>query len=89
MQNIQSVAIYVIGLFLVLFIARILSKPFKILLRLALNILIGGIVLIVINTLGGSYGIALGVNPVTAAVVGIFGLPGLALLFVLKFIFGG
>ncbi len=87
METVQSVAIYVSGLLLILFIARVLSKPLKVMLRLAVNTLVGGIILILMNTLGASWGVLMGVNPVTAAITGILGVPGLILLFVLKLIF--
>lgn len=89
MENIQSVAVYVLGLILALLIARIMSKPLKFMLRIVFNTLIGGVILILINTIGAEWGILMGVNPVTAAITGILGVPGIILLFVLKYIFCG
>lgn len=50
------------------------------LIRLGLRIVIGGAVLYAADMFGRRYGIAIGVNPVTSAVLGILGVPGAALL---------
>ncbi len=83
-----SIAIYILGLVGVLIVARLLAKPFKMLMRLFLNTVIGGVLLIVLNTFSHVWGLQIGVNPFTAAIVGILGLPGLVLLILLKLMFG-
>lgn len=83
----QSVAVYVAGLLLVLLVAKLLAKPLKVIFKLLINTLFGGIALILINTIGGMWGFGIGVNVITAAVTGILGIPGIVLLYVLKFFF--
>jgi inhibitor of the pro-sigma K processing machinery len=58
----------------------------KIILKLIYSAVIGGIVLIVINLVGGLFGFRIALNVVSALIVGILGVPGIALLIVLKFI---
>lgn len=84
-----SISLYVLGLVAVLVVARLLAKPIKIMFRLLLNTLFGGLALILVNTFFGSWSIHIGVNPLTAAVCGVLGLPGFLLLIVLKLIFQG
>ena len=71
---------------LVLIAILIFTKPIRFILKLLLNTLIGFVALILINKFGASLGISLGVNWINAAVVGVLGIPGLALLLVLKWL---
>ena len=52
-----------------------------------LNSLLGGVGLYIFNLIFGTMGFTIGLNVVTAAVVGMFGLPGLVLLIILKLVF--
>lgn len=70
------VALYVIGLLLVV--------PIKIILKLIINGIVGGITLLLINFLGGFIGLTIGINPVTAVIVGFLGVPGVVLLFIIQ-----
>ncbi|AFS77183.1 pro-sigma K processing inhibitor [Gottschalkia acidurici 9a] len=72
------VALYIIGMILVI--------PIKIITKLIWNGIIGGILLILANLLGGLIGITVGINPITALVAGFLGIPGVILLFVLQII---
>lgn len=65
-------------------VLKIFKKPLKILLKLLVNTLIGFAALILINYLGHFVGIAIGVNWVNAAIVGVLGVPGVALLLILQ-----
>ena len=68
----------------VLLAVLIFTKPIRVIFKLLLNTALGFVALILINRFGADLGIVLGVNWVNAAVVGILGLPGLALLLVLR-----
>ena len=81
------------GIFKVIIIAaavlicfRIFTKPMRLALKLLLNIVFGFIALLIINFFGKFIGVELGVNWLNAAVVGIFGLPGVALLLILRWL---
>jgi len=71
---------------LVLLAILIFSKPLRFILKLGLNVLCGFVALILLNFVGGAFGLTLGVNWLNAAVVGVLGLPGVALLLVLKWL---
>lgn len=58
----------------------------KRIIELIINILLGIIVLWLINKFGGSLGISIPVNIITALVVGILGLPGVIILLLLNLI---
>lgn len=84
--NINIIIAYAFGLFLLYLIARLLLVPLKILLRLLYNGLIGGVVLWVVNLVGGYFGLFIPINPITALVAGFLGVPGVVLLVLLQFL---
>ena len=61
-------------------------KPLRMLFRFLIRSLIWAGVLILMNTVAGSHGWYMGVNPVTAGVLGLLGLPGLGGLYLLKWL---
>ena len=81
----KIIAAILAGFFLVALI-RVFSSPFRLALKLLLNTCIGFVALLALNFLGGYIGISLGINWVNALVVGVFGLPGAALLLLLQWL---
>ena len=76
----------IITVVLVLVCILIFTKPIRFILKLLINTLIGFVVLILINKFGSYIGVTLGVNWINAAVVGILGVPGVALLLILRWL---
>ena len=72
------IALYVIGLLLVI--------PIKIIIKLMINGVIGGITLFLVNLVGGIFGLSIGINPVTALIAGFLGFPGVVILLILQLI---
>lgn len=71
----------------VLLVAKFLLKVnTKSLISLLINILLGIVVIWLVNMFGGSLGIAIPLNFITALVVGILGLPGVIILILLNLI---
>ncbi len=68
----------------VLAVVRIFTLPLRRLVRFLLHALLGFAGLLLVNLLGGRLGFSLGVNLLNALTVGILGLPGLALLLLLR-----
>ncbi|ADH59892.1 pro-sigmaK processing inhibitor BofA [Thermoanaerobacter mathranii subsp. mathranii str. A3] len=77
---------YLIGLFLLYFLGWLLVVPKKFLLKIIINGIIGGFILLIINLLGKSIGLYIAINPVTALVAGFLGIPGIILLIILQYI---
>lgn len=77
---------YALGLILLYIIGYLLLFPFKWVLRLMINAVIGGVVLVVINLLGASIGFMIPLNIITAFIVGTLGVPGVIMLTILKYI---
>ena len=67
---------------------RIFIVPIKKILKLVLNSIIGGIVIFVINLIGGAFGFHVGLNIFTSILVGLLGLPGAVCLIIVKLLVG-
>ncbi len=85
MQNIFVTSVgYVLGILIVLVLAGICLKPIKFILKLGINSVLGLGAIWLINFLGASFGIHIGLNPVTAVAVGALGVPGVILILLLQ-----
>lgn len=82
-----EIAAYILAATIALIVCRIFIKPLKGIFILVLNSLLGGLGLYIFNLIFASFGFAIGLNPVTAAVCGMLGLPGLVLLILVKLLF--
>ena len=65
-------------------IGKIFLIPLKKILKLIVNSIMGGILIYIINLIGESFSFHIGLNWGTSMFVGIFGVPGVILLVVLK-----
>ena len=74
-----------VGVILLIFIfGRLFVVPLKVLLKLALNSLLGGIAILVINWIGAGFDLFIPLNMLNAVIVGILGMPGAILLIILN-----
>ena len=79
-----SVFLTYAGAIILLFIfGKLFLCPLKIILKLAVNSLIGGAAILLINIIGAEIGIIIPLNMLNALIVGVLGLPGAILLIVL------
>jgi len=86
-MELRVIVAYLFGLGLLYLIARLLALPVRIVVRLVVNVLAGALLLAVVNFLGRSVlGVYVPINPVTALVAGLLGLPGVALLVALQYL---
>ena len=81
-----SILAYCFGLVLIYIICRIFVKPLKWFLKLAVNCILGGLVLVAMNFVGGFAGMHIMVNPLTSLIAGILGVPGVALIIILQYV---
>lgn len=82
----EVILYFALGLILLYFTGWLLLAPLKIILKLILSGIFGGLLLYVINLIGGIFAVTIAINPISAVVAGYFGLPGIILLLVLKII---
>ncbi len=77
--------IYFLGGIILLFVlVKLLAWPIKILWKLVVNAVLGAAILLIVNIVGGYFGINIGINPWTALIAGFFGLPGAVFLIIFK-----
>lgn len=76
------------GLFLLFLMGQALWGPLRFLLKAALRLALGGLLLFLINSIAAAWGWGLSINPLSAFVAGFLGLPGVAMLALLKRLFG-
>ncbi|MDO5724910.1 MAG: pro-sigmaK processing inhibitor BofA family protein [Tissierellia bacterium] len=74
--------IYILGVLILVIGAYILGLSFKAILKLLINALIGGIVLILFNLLGKIFGLTIPINWITSLITGIFGIPGIIVILI-------
>ncbi len=77
---------YTAGLVGLLLTLQLLARPLELLLKTLGNGIIGGVALWVFNLVAGWFGYHLALNPVSAMIVGMLGVPGLISLGLLQWI---
>lgn len=83
----MQIAIYfVIAVLSLLIIGKILAWPLKMLMKLIINAIAGGILLLLINFVGGPFGISISINAITALIAGFLGIPGVIFLIIFNII---
>ncbi|HHV46268.1 MAG TPA: pro-sigmaK processing inhibitor BofA [Tissierellia bacterium] len=85
-MDIGVVLAFLFGLFLLYILGMLLVVPIKLLIKLIVNGVLGGILLLIVNFIGSFIGFSIVINPFTAVIAGIFGIPGVILLIVLQYI---
>jgi len=68
---------------LLFLLGKTLLIPLKIVLKMAVNSILGSILLVVLNALGSSVGLLIPLNLVNAVTVGLLGVPGVIMLLLL------
>ncbi len=76
----MTIIAYAAGLILVYLLCLVFIRPLKRLFRAAVSGVLGGIMLAAVNLAGGFMGIQIAINPITALLSGILGIPGAVLI---------
>ncbi|MCI7617883.1 MAG: pro-sigmaK processing inhibitor BofA family protein [Firmicutes bacterium] len=77
---------YVGAIVLIFLVGKIFLWPLKHVLKLAASSVIGGLAILIINALGAGFGLMIPLNLISAAIVGVLGIPGVMLLLILTLI---
>ncbi len=86
MNGIQIAGLCVAGLILLVLVIRVFFAPLRWICKLAINTGLGYLGLFVLNWLGSFVGFTIGINLFNAVITGLFGVPGLLLLCLLKWL---
>lgn len=71
----NTIITYLACIFFLFIVGRIFIVPLKVILKLIFNSIIGGILIFIINLIGGIFSFHIGLNILTAIIVGILGVP--------------
>lgn len=75
-----------IGVAVLFIVLKLLALPMKIIIKLVINGLVGGLIIFVINLIGANFGFMIDLNWITALIVGFLGVPGVVIVAILQFI---
>lgn len=75
---------FLIAIICLFLVVKIFSWPVKILFKLLANAVLGVILLLIVNFIGGYLNFYIGINWVTALIAGFFGVPGVIFLIIFK-----
>ena len=79
----QTTVLICLGAAVLMAALRVFRAPIRLLFRFLSGTVLGLAVLFVLQLAGAPFGLTLGLNLINAAVIGVLGLPGLALLLIL------
>lgn len=83
-SDVGIILAYSAGIMLIFMISWIFVRPFKFFGRLLLNSLLGVLALIIFNYFGRYTGAYIGVNEVTALLLGLLGIPGFIAILIVR-----
>ena len=86
MNGLSGLLSAAVVIFLLVALARILSAPLRLAIKLLVNTASGLLALWLVNLLAPITGVYLGLNVVNGLIVGVFGLPGLVLLILAQWV---
>ncbi len=86
MDKVVILLAWVAGILLVLVLGRKMKIPLRLALKLLINGLLGGVVILLINLLGQYINFHISLNVFSALIAGTLGLPGVILLVILKYL---
>lgn len=86
MSLIEKIAVGLMIAFFVLALGRLFKSPLKLILRIAINALLGFAAVWVLNLTTKFTGLSLGLSWFNVGVIGVLGLPGFFLLLLLKWV---
>ena len=87
MFSFSTVMGYCLGLLILFVVTKIFFKPLRFIVKIFANSIIGALVLFLLNLLSPIFPLHIGINPITALVTGLLGLPGICLILLLQIIF--
>ena len=83
-MSLGTVLAYLAGLVLLYILGLLLVIPIRLVIKLLVNGIIGGVILFLFNLVGSIFGFTIAINPLNAIIVGFLGVPGVILILVLQ-----
>ena len=86
MSSTNTIIIFLGCIIAIILFGKMLILPIKLIIKLILNSLLGGLIITIINCVGVGFNLHIGLNIFTSIFVGILGIPGAILLLIFKLI---
>lgn len=83
-MDFNNIIVFLACIIFLFLIGKFFLIPLKWIFKLLGNSILGGIIIYIVNLIGGMYGFHIGLNVITTLAVGILGIPGAILLIILK-----
>ena len=83
-MDFNNIITYIACIFFLFIFGKIFIVPIKIIWRLVINSLLGGLIIFIINFIGSFFGFHIGLNLITSIFVGILGIPGAIVIVIIK-----
>lgn len=80
----ETIITYLACICFIFIFGKIFIVPLKKILKLIINSILGGVVIYLINIIGGNWGFHIGLNIFTSILIGLLGLPGAVCLIIIK-----
>lgn len=80
----NNIIAFIACLFFLFIIGKIFIVPLKTIFKFILNSIIGGLIIYLINFIGGYFGFHIGLNIITSVFVGLLGIPGVIVVILIK-----
>ena len=87
METLSSLLMIGASILFVILLIKILSAPIRFIFKMALNALLGFVVLFIFNFFGDFVGLNIPITLVSALITGFFGVPGVLFLVLLQILF--
>ena len=84
----NSIITYIACIFFLFLFGRIFIIPIKIIFKLIINSILGGLTIFIINIIGSFLNFHIGLNLITSIFVGILGIPGVIVVICIKILLG-
>ena len=84
----NSIIAFIACIFFIFIVGKIFILPLKTILKFLLNSVVGGIIIFIVNLIGGFWNFHIGLNILTSIIVGILGVPGTILVIMIKLLIG-
>ena len=81
-----TIIIFLACIMATILFGKILILPIKLIIKLIMNSILGGLIIVLINWIGTAFNLHIGLNIFTSLFVGILGIPGAILLIIFKLI---
>ncbi|AVP55979.1 pro-sigmaK processing inhibitor BofA family protein [Clostridium tetani] len=81
-MTLEYIGYFLVAILGLVIIVKIFAWPLAVLTKLILNGIMGAVLLVLVNMIGGIFNLQIGINAVTALIAGFFGVPGVIFLII-------